>query len=148
MTVFDLRSVGNHFVLKEMQKVTSAYTKSSNPVGFVRSSQIMYTDKKRTTSLLRSIGFQMPIELHQSGFTGSIAYRGRSVNLYGTYFDASDLYDIARDEVIARQAETMLTNTDAAKSVSEQLKAEKSRELVCQRHARRCRSKGWGHTTL
>lgn len=86
LVVFDLRPVENHFVVEDMQKVTSAYTKTQNPTDFVQSSQVMYADKKRTTSLLRSIGFQMPIELHQSGFIGSITYKGRSVNLDGADF--------------------------------------------------------------
>lgn len=46
----------------------------------------MYADAKRTTSLLRTIGFQMPIELHQSGFIGSISYIGQNVNLEGADF--------------------------------------------------------------
>lgn len=86
MTVFDLRPMENQFVINDMQKVTSAYTKTTNAVQFVQSSEVMYADKKRATSLLRTIGFYMPIELLQSGFTGNIAYRGQNVNLYGEIF--------------------------------------------------------------
>lgn len=85
LTVFDLRPSENHFVLNDMQKVTSAYTKT-NGVSFLENSFVLYADKKRTTSLLRSIGFQMPIELLQSGFIGTISYNQRSVNLYGEKF--------------------------------------------------------------
>lgn len=95
MTVFDLRPMENQFVINDMQKVTSAYTKTTNAVQFVQSSEVMYADKKRATSLLRTIGFYMPIELLQSGFTGNIAYRGQNVNLYGEKF--SDVF--AQEEV-------------------------------------------------
>lgn len=90
MVVFDLRPSENHFVISDMQKVTSAYTKTTNATSFVENSLILYADKKRTTSLLRSIGFHMPIELLQSGYVGSISYNQRSVNLYGEKF--SDVF--------------------------------------------------------
>ena len=85
LTVFDLRPSENHFVLNDMQKVTSAYTKT-NGVAFLENSFVLYADKKRTTSLLRTIGFQMPIELLQSGFIGNITYNKQNVNLYGEKF--------------------------------------------------------------
>lgn len=61
-----------------------------NAVQFVQNSEILYADKKRATSLLRSIGFYMPIELQQSGFVGNITYQGQNVNLYGESF--SDVF--------------------------------------------------------
>ncbi len=90
MVVFDLRPSENHFVISDMQKVTSAYTKTTEATSFVENSFIMYADEKRTTSLLRSIGFHMPIELLQSGYIGSISYNRRSVNIYGEKF--SDVF--------------------------------------------------------
>ena len=47
---------------------------------------MLYADKKRTTSLLRTIGFQMPIELLQSGYVGNITYNKQNVNIYGEKF--------------------------------------------------------------
>ena len=47
---------------------------------------MLYADKKRTTSLLRTIGFQMPIELLQSGYVGPITYNKQNVNIYGEKF--------------------------------------------------------------
>lgn len=90
LTVFDLRPSENHFILNDMQKVTSAYTKTNDGPSFVESSFVLYADKKRATLLLRSIGFQMPIELLQSGFIGNISYNQRSVNMYGEKF--SDVF--------------------------------------------------------
>ena len=86
MTVFDLRPRENHFVIDDMQKVTSSYTKTTDPVSFIKDSFVLYADKKRTTSLLRSIGFHMPIELLQSGYIGTISYSKRNVNIRGENF--------------------------------------------------------------
>lgn len=86
MTVFDLRPSENHFVIDDMQKVTSAYTKTNSATSFVSNSFVLYADKKRTTSLLRTIGFQMPIELLQSGYVGNITYNKQNVNIYGEKF--------------------------------------------------------------
>lgn len=90
MVVFDLRPSENHFIISNMQKITSAYTKTMNAASFVENSFIMYADKKRTTSLLRTIGFHMPIELLQSGYIGSLSYNKQNVNLHGEKF--SDVF--------------------------------------------------------
>lgn len=37
---------------------------------------------KKATSLLRTIGFQMPIELLQSGFICNITHNKQNVNMY------------------------------------------------------------------
>ena len=86
MVIFDVRPTEGHFVVTDMQKVTSAYTKTTDAVGFVKNSFVMYADKKRTTPLLRTIGFHTPIELRQGGYVGSIAYNKQNVNLYGEEF--------------------------------------------------------------
>ena len=90
LSVMDLRPLEKHIVIDDMQKVTSAYTKTHEPVEFIRNSYVLYADKKKATSLLRSIGFQMPIELNKSGFVGSISYKGRNVNIFGEKF--SDVF--------------------------------------------------------
>lgn len=46
ITVYDLRPIENHFVIEDMQKLTSAYTKTISPEEFIRNSEIMYADKK------------------------------------------------------------------------------------------------------
>ena len=86
MVIFDVRPTEGHFVVTDMQKVTSAYTKTTDAVGFVKNSFVMYADKKRATPLLRTIGFHTPIELRQGGYAGSIAYNKQNVNLYGEEF--------------------------------------------------------------
>lgn len=88
MCVLDLRPVEDHIVINDMQKLTSAYTKDTNPVQFVRDSDVLYAseNKKRTTVLLRSLGFEMPSELQLCGSIGSIAYTERSVKLEGVKF--------------------------------------------------------------
>ena len=88
LCVLDLQPVEGRLVIDDMQKLNSAYTKDDRPVSFVRSSRVLYVseNKKRTTALLRSIGFQMPIELQPCGSIGSIAYTGRSVKIEGVNF--------------------------------------------------------------
>ncbi len=86
MNVLDLRPVENRLVLDDMQKVVSSYTKTVQPVQFFSNSEALYVDKKRTPALLRSIGFNVPIELQRSGYVGSISYKKRNVNMTGLNF--------------------------------------------------------------
>ena len=64
-----------------MQRITSAYTKTTGVLTFIKNSDIVYAKKNKATSLLRTIGFQMPTELNQSSFIGSISYKGKKVNI-------------------------------------------------------------------
>lgn len=86
LVALDLRPVEKHLVIDGMQKVVSAYTKDNNPVDFFRNSNVLFLNNKKTTSLLRTIGFQMPIELNESGYIGSISYKGQNVNFDGKQF--------------------------------------------------------------
>ena len=86
MCVLDLRPTENGFLLDDMQKVNSAYTKDVKPVEFIRASSVLHADKKRTIPLLRSIGFKMPIALLRDGSVGSIFYSGTNVNIHGVPF--------------------------------------------------------------
>lgn len=86
LSVLDLRPVENSLEINDMQKVVSSYIKTTNPVDFISRSDVLFADKKRTTSLLRTIGFQMPITLQHSGSIGSITYRGSNVKLEGMPF--------------------------------------------------------------
>jgi len=88
LCVLDLQPVENRIVIQDMQKATSAYTKDNDPVGFVRNSEVLYTseNKKRTTALLRTLGFQMPSELQRYGSMGSISYHGQNVKMEGVPF--------------------------------------------------------------
>src|SRR5699024_7607423 len=69
LAVMDLRPVEKGFRIDNMQKIDSAYTKTAsrtksmaeNGRAFVKSSDVLYLDKKRTTRLLSAIGFYMPI---------------------------------------------------------------------------------------
>ncbi len=86
LAVLDLRPVENKLVLDNMQKLVSAYTKNLNPIQYLTNSEVLYADKKRTTSLLRTMGFNTPIELQRSGYMGSISYWGQKVKLEGKEF--------------------------------------------------------------
>lgn len=83
MAVLDLRPSENGFVLDDMQKVNSAYTKK-NPANFVAGSDVLYADKKRTVPLLRQFGLTITSrELLRNGSIGSIAYENGVVKLDG-----------------------------------------------------------------
>ena len=93
LCVLDLQPVENRIVIQDMQKATSAYTKDNDPVGFVRNSEVLYTseNEKRTTALLRTLGFQMPSELQRYGSIGSISYHGQNVKIEGVPFTELEL---------------------------------------------------------
>ncbi len=83
MAVLDLRPSENGFVLDDMQKVNSAYTKK-NPANFVTGSDVLYADKKRTVPLLRQFGLTITSrELLRNGSIGSISYENGVVKLDG-----------------------------------------------------------------
>ena len=94
LVALDLRPYEKGFMLNDMQKVNSAYTKTEtfnrtaeeNGRELVKTSEILYVDKKRTTHLLSAIGFYMPITCNQSGYIGSISYEGDNVKIKGEEF--------------------------------------------------------------
>ena len=96
LSVLDIRPKEKGFIINDAQKVTSAYTKTGtfrktaeeNGREFLRNSDILYADEKRTAAVLRSMGFYMPIELLRNGYIGSISYSGRFVNLKGEPFSS------------------------------------------------------------
>ena len=93
LCVLDLQPVENRIVIQDMQKATSAYTKDNDPVGFVRNSEVLYAseNEKRTTALLKSLGFQLPIGLQRYGSIGSITYADGCVKFEGVPFTELEL---------------------------------------------------------
>lgn len=86
MAVLDLRATEDGFLLDDMQKVNSAYTKK-NPASFIQSSEVLYADQKRTIPLLRQTGLTIASQpLLRNGSIGSISYKGKNVNLKGVPF--------------------------------------------------------------
>lgn len=86
MTVMDLRPRENGFVVDDMQKVNSAYTKK-NPMAFIQKSDVVYADKKRAIPLLHTTGLTISSQqLLRNGYIGSISYKGSSVNIQGVPF--------------------------------------------------------------
>lgn len=96
VAVLDLRPVEKGFAIDDIQKVSSAYTKTEtenrtakeNSRGFLKTSDVLFLDKKRATSLLKTMGFSMPIELHRNGYVGSISYFKQNVNIKGVPFSS------------------------------------------------------------
>ncbi len=149
LTALDLRPVENNLVVDDLQKVNSAYTKTAtktksaeeNGMDFVTSSEILYADKNRTASLLRTIGFYMPIELQLSGSMGSIRYFGQNVNISGRKFSdvfkAGDDYSFSRESIIDRYfAETakLREQLDELKGVQAELETERKRTAYLEGH--------------
>lgn len=135
LSVLDLRPNENGFILSDMQKVTSAYTKDTNPEQFVQSSEVLFTDKKRTPPLLRSLGFYMPSELQQSGSIGSISYKGRSVNMQGEKFSDVVKLDDSGKPTAKLSPETQerapeLTDADAPVLSEEEQQREAWRQMT------------------
>lgn len=113
LAVLDLRPVENGLAIDDMQKVNSAYTKDSGAANFVRRSEVMYADEKRTAPLLRSIGLTIASRpLLRSGSMGSIAYRNGTVNLQGVPFD--QVVDTTQQQEDERQYSFGGRNANAA----------------------------------
>lgn len=96
LTVLDLRPYKNRFLIEDMKKVNSAYTKDRGAASFFERSDIMYADKKRAAALLRRAGFQMPAGLLRYGSMGSISYENGGVKLHGVPF--SEIISIENSE--------------------------------------------------
>ena len=116
----DLRPMERGFAIDDMQKVTSAYTKTEtlrktaeeNGRDFLLSSEVLFADKKRTASVLRPMGIYAPMELLRSGYVGSITYRGGKVNIEGVPFssvfreneaDGAQHSNRERDDVVSQE---------------------------------------------
>ena len=129
LCVLDLQPVENRIVIQDMQKATSAYTKDNDPVRFVRNSEVLYTseNKKRTTALLRTLGFQMPSELQRYGSMGSISYHGQNIKMEGVPFteiETQTKYQLDVDSDAAEATRTAALGdvdkqTDLMRQVSE-----------------------------
>lgn len=129
LCVLDLQPVENRIVIQDMQKATSAYTKDNDPVRFVRNSEVLYIseNKKRTTALLRTLGFQMPSELQRYGSMGSISYHGQNVKMEGVPFteiETQTKYQLDVDSDAAEATRTAALGdvdkqTDLMRQVSE-----------------------------
>ena len=120
LSVLDLKPIEDHLVIDDMQKVSSAYTKDNNPVGYVSNSDVMYADEKRTTKLLRAIGFQMPIALHQSGYVGNISYERDIVNISGVPFSSV----VKETEEQNQQRTSTLTDREALQYAASEIHME------------------------
>lgn len=96
MVVLDLRPIEGRLLVNDMQKINSAYTRS-NAANYLRRSEILYADEKRTIPLLRSAGLTIASQrLLRHGSMGSITYSGNDVNIEGVPF--SDLVETVEPE--------------------------------------------------
>ncbi len=105
LAVLDLRPRESGFLLNDMQKVNSTYTKN-NPASFVTGSDVLYADKKRTVPLLRHFGLTITSrQLLRNGSMGSITYDGDRVKMSGVPF--SSLVDLVDGERYSLKEDTV-----------------------------------------
>ena len=96
LAAMDLLPMENGVFVYGMQKLSSAYTKTGEVkstgadkgAAFLRNSDVLFLDKKRATLILRPMGIQTPTSFLQSGYIGSISYKGSSVNIQGRPFSS------------------------------------------------------------
>ncbi len=131
MTVLDLRPNENGFLLDDMQKVNSAYTKKT-PSKFVTNSEVMYADAKRTTPLLRQFGLTIASrQLLRSGSMGSITYQGNAVNLQGEKFSSVVEFSDSDERFSMRLP---VEETENLADTLEQARAEAGAKQMCHLH--------------
>lgn len=96
LAAMDLRPMEKGFVVTDMQKVASAYTKTGSKTAtaeqvarrFLENSDVLFADKKRTAAVLRPMGILAPMELLRNGYIGSISYKEGFVNIQGVPFSS------------------------------------------------------------
>lgn len=96
LAAMDLRPMEKGFVVTDMQKVASAYTKTESKTAsaeqvakrFLENSDVLFADKKRTAAVLRPMGILAPMELLRNGYIGSISYKKGFVNIQGLPFSS------------------------------------------------------------
>lgn len=123
LTILDLRPYEKGFLVDDMQKVNSAYTKK-NPENFIRGSEIVYADKNRTVPLLRRIGLTIASrELQQSGSIGRITYNGSGVNISGVPFNdivSTNNYSMQNIKEDAGGSYSLMDTDSAGRKLSQQ----------------------------
>lgn len=131
MTVMDLRPRENGFVVDDMQKVNSAYTKN-NPMAFIHKSDVVYADKKRAIPLLRTTGLTISSQrLLRNGYIGSISYKGSSVNIEGVPFSSVVKME-ANDKAQNQQRDNRLSDRAVLEWAAEMALRDKSKSWTAE----------------
>lgn len=141
LLILDLRPQENGFTLVDMQRVTSAYTKTGSGMqslvevahAFFDNSDVLYLDEKRTASVLRPMGFYMPISILRNGYMGSITYSGNKVKITGTPF--SEVIHEADCPSAERKAPTPIESLPRRRSFK--ALAAEAKEIAAARNAER-----------
>ena len=125
MTVMDLRPRENGFVVDDMQKVNSAYTKK-NPMAFIQKSDVVYADKKRAIPLLRTTGLTISSQqLLRNGYIGSISYKGGFVNIQGVPFSSVVKIEM-EDKAQNQQRDPRLSDRDVLRMAADMAQRDRS----------------------
>lgn len=125
MTVMDLRPRENGFVVDDMQKVNSAYTKN-NPMAFIQKSDVVYAGKKRAIPLLRTTELTISSQrLLRNGYIGSISYKVGSVNIQGVPFSSVVKIEM-EDKAQNQQREPRLSDRDVLRMAADMAQRDRS----------------------
>lgn len=125
MTVMDLRPRENGFVVDDMQKVNSAYTKN-NPMAFIQKSDVVYADKKRAIPLLRTTGLTISSQrLLRNGYISSISYKGSCVNIEGVPFSSVVKIEM-EDKAQNQQRDPRLSDRDVLRMAADMAQRDRS----------------------
>lgn len=125
MTVMDLRPRENGFVVDDMQKVNSAYTKN-NPMAFIQKSDVVYAGKKRAIPLLRTTELTISSQrLLRNGYIGSISYKVGSVNIQGVPFSSVVKIEM-EDKAQNQQRDPRLSDRDVLRMAADMAQRDRS----------------------
>lgn len=133
LAAMDLLPMENGVFVYGMQKLSSAYTKTGEVkstgadkgAAFLRNSDVLFLDKKRATLILRPMGIQTPTSFLQSGYIGSISYKGSSVNIQGRPF--SSVVKIEADnKTQSQQRDPRLSDRDVLRMAADMAQRDRS----------------------
>lgn len=133
LAAMDLLPMENGVFVYGMQKLSSAYTKTGEVkstgadkgAAFLRNSDVLFLDKKRATLILRPMGIQTPTSFLQSGYIGSISYKGSSVNIQGRPF--SSVVKIEADnKTHSQQRDPRLSDRDVLRMAADMAQRDRS----------------------
>ena len=123
--VIDLMPTEGGMLITDMQKVVTASSRD-NIANLIKSSQVLYADKKRSLSLLRTIGLSAysyasayPTALN--GLVDSVSYEDNNVKIGGV--DFSKIFSQSSNSSKTADTDTYIADAvDSASSVTEVLK--------------------------
>ena len=109
----------------EFSLIASAYGRTEKNVqNLLRKSEILYLDKERADTWLKSLRVQFPSHQPTFGSIGSITYEAESVKMKGKtladYFEVAKMFGVDNIDFYAAMAKAWLCDEDAAEDKTRQ----------------------------